>query len=884
MPTNISKISTAEDKSSQVELLLGPIGEEQTNMIFEKISRSFEQGRNFLVLVPTSQVKSGVSEKLFRKYSGWLGNRIQTLHEFVYGISNTRFGSQVSELLWWMLALKKIPEESPLGRLRSYPNTISALSVAVRELAQGDVSFEAFERFGQNSSLLRQLSSLYNDALRGDIIPLQGAIRKAIEVLNFGKRFDDVFITGFLYFHPTQLNLISALAKSCETLTITLPYEDVRPNIYGLTEENLLLLSANKKVLISRSKFIEEINLNLIEGRRVVDEVSLLLCEIKRRLLDGVDANKIAILLREPFRYRSLILRGAIEFDVPISGGGGREFIPSIWLRRIRGELPIEGTIDEYLLISEKMIDDLKIGDSSLWRELKSSLEELIVHLNEVRDEKIELREWEALWSAQRAEREKFQSRIKGGGINLLEIEQPHWGGYELVAIPGMVDHWLPKPPPNPPLLNYSIRENLNTFLGRKALWLGAQYRVREELLFTIAIDRSYSEILLTNPVISGDNKKLKRSHLLDEILHFHASAKILEPKLNESTPRRIIDSILRDENSILSNESVNFIRRKHQATLKDLTRKILIEKSRVCGTGEFNGEILDDLIVEELIRRPIKGGRGISITSIERYGQCPFRFLSRDILRLPEPEESSCGISSLDAGSILHQVLHRFYENRIRRGENWVELGNLQGALNELDETLTGLLKEKVDLAKEIHPLIWEEECSNLRRMLRHVIKHDARLFSEKSNKPILLEYGFSIPIEVEDFQNINITGQIDRIDELDDKSLFLIDYKRGKYVPAVSGIDNGTSLQLPLYLMAIKELFNKSLSGGAYFAISDNGLKGGLPSRSVSLEKGIDKSYSWAREYIGAIHRGSFQVKPKECRGEDCAFNRICRVNRIK
>lgn len=883
MPTNISKFSTAQGKSSQVELLLGPIGEEQTSLIFEKISESFEKNRNFLVLVPTSQVKRGVSEKLLRLYPGWLGNRVQTLHEFAYGISNTRFGSQVRELLWWMLDLKNIPNDSSLGKLKKFPNTISALSIAVRELAEGDVSSDAFERFSHNSSLLRQLSSLYKEALEVDIVPLQGAIRKAIDVLNSGKRFDDIFVTGFLYFHPTQLNLINALANSCESLTVTLPYEDVRPNIYGLTEDNVLLLPTHRKVLISRSKFVEDIPLNIIEGRTISEEVSSLLYEIKKRLIDGVDANKIVILLREPFRYRSSILRGAEEFDVPISSAGAKEYMASIWLRRIKSELPTVGTIDEYISISEKKIDDLKGIESSLWRELKSTLEELIVHLNEVRDEKIELREWESLWGAQREEREKFQSKREGSGVSLLEIEQPHWGGYEVVSIPGMVEHWFPKPPPNPPILNYSIREDLNNFLGRKALWLSSQYRVREELLFTIAIDRSSSELLLTNPARSNDNKKIRRSHLFEEILHLHPSPIRLEPKLKEATPRRIIETILRNESEVLHDESVNYIRKRHKASLHDLRRKISIERIRVDGIGEFNGEIVDDYIVEAFVRRPIKEGRGFSTTSIERYGQCPFRYLSRDVLKLPEPEEPSDGISSLDAGSILHEILHRFYEGRIRRGEGGIDLENLSGAVYELDSVATEVLNEKGDIAKDIHPIIWEEECLTVKRMLRDVIKRDAEIFNEKRSKPSQLEYSFSIPIEIDNIQNINITGQIDRIDELDDKNLFVIDYKRGKYVPTVSGIEDGISLQLPLYLMAVKKLFNKNLSGGAYFAISDKDLKGGLPSRSMNLERGIERSVSWAKEYIGAIHRGSFHVKPKECRGEDCAFNRICRVNRL-
>ncbi|OGQ36759.1 MAG: hypothetical protein A3F16_08465 [Deltaproteobacteria bacterium RIFCSPHIGHO2_12_FULL_43_9] len=874
MPTNISKFSTAHSNPSQAELLLGPIGEEQTALIFQKIFRSFKENRNFIVLVPTSQVKRGVTQRFSRDSNGWFGNRVQTLHEFVYGVSNTKFGSQVRELLWWMLALKEIPDKSPLGRLKRFPNTISALSIAVRELAEGDVSPDALEKFSAHRTLLKQVSPLYRSALGSGIIPLQGAIRKAIEVLSAGRMFDDVFVTGFLYFHPTQLNLINALSQASENLTITLPYEDVRPNIYGLSEENIPLLPAHRKVLISRTRFVEDIPLGIIEGKSPVEEVSSLLCEIKRRLVDGVDTNDVAILLREPFRYKSSILRAAREFDVPISGGAERGYLSSVWFRRIKGDLPSTGSIDKYIAISEKLIDDLKGGNGALWRELKSTIEELIVHLDEARGVEIELREWELLWNAQQVEREKFQAKREGEGVNLLDIEQPHWGGYQIIAVPGLVEHWFPKPPPNPPLLNYAIREDLNGFLGKKALWLGADYRIREELLFAIAIDRAFSALILGNAAKEGGNKNLRRSHLLEELLDLHPSWTRIEPNLQESTPRRIMDAILRDGGTGLSSESVNYISNKHGRTLRDLGRRLSVEKQRIDGAVAYNGGVNDEL----------KDIKTISITGLERYGGCPFRFFSRDILKLPEPEEREDGISALAAGSILHEILQRFYEGRIKRGERTISFENLHSALDEIDVMSRDILNEKVELSKTVHPVVWEEEGLTLRMLLREMVKREAEFFSEKRRYPLLLEYSFSIPLEIEDLGSVKLTGKIDRIDELEDQSLYLIDYKRGKYVPTVSGIGNGISLQLPLYLRAVQELFDRPLSGGAYFAISDGELKGGLPSRSVNLQKGMEDSVNWAKEYIGAIYRGSFPVKPKECRGEECAYNRMCRVSRLK
>lgn len=880
------------EKTRQADLLLGPVGEEQTNLIFGKILNSLKNGREFIVLVPTSQVKRAVSRRLLRESPGWLGDRVQTLHEFVYGISDTKFGSQVRELLWWMLAMQDLPANSPLGRIKNFPNTISAVSIAVRELAQADISHDAFEKFSIKKPLLKQLSSLYRGAIDAEIIPLQSAIRRAIAVLDNGEggaRFDDVFVTGFLYFHPTQLLLLNALWRACENLTITLPYEEVRPNIYKLTEDSLPLLPPHRKFLISRSKFIEDSKLSLIEGGTIAEEVASQLILIKNKLVAGLDPGSVAILLREPFRYRSLIMRGAKEYGVPISGEIAHQYIASVWLRRARALLPVSGTIDSFITTAERLIEETKSKDQILWRELRSTLEELIVHLDDVRSVNIELREWESLWNAQRKEREKFQASAITGGVSLLDLEQPHWGGYEVVSIPGLIEHWIPKPPPNPPLLSYSLREEINRFLGsgesgNGALWLANQYRVREELLFTIATDRSSSEIILSHPINSDTTKSIQKSHLLKELLDLHPSVERISPNIKESTPRKIIGSILNDESRDISTEAVNYIKKEHSQLLKDLSRRVDVERDRIAGVGKYNGDVGDKLLLDALINKPLKEGKGISITSLERYGQCPFRYFSRDVLRLPETEDIVEGLSPLAAGSILHQILHRFYEKRIQRGERKISPENMEAAIVEMEEATRAVLEEKWELSKTIHPLLWAEEGASLYQLLREVIKKEAEFYTKSPRHPWLLEYSFSFPIILDDLNEIKLTGQIDRIDETEDKDLFLIDYKRGKYVPAISGIENGTNLQLPLYVNASSTLFNRKVSGGAYFALSDQELKGTIPSRSVGVEEAVERSVKWAKEYIESIRRGYFPVKPKECRGDDCAFHRTCRVNRLQ
>ena len=176
-------------------------------------------------------------------------------------------------------------------------------------------------------------------------------------------------------------------------------------------------------------------------------------------------------------------------------------------------------------------------------------------------------------------------------------------------------------------------------------------------------------------------------------------------------------------------------------------------------------------------------------------------------------------------------------------------------------------------------------------------------------------LELGQSEPLQL---GPIKLTGKIDRI-EIGDGFFVIADYKTGYYVPTISEILAGLSLQLPIYIRVAEQLLasqfkkpNKRWKGvaGVYYLLRNQGqIKLGCGDKNYldqaysvgrrtaqiipnsrqphleSLNQLVDIALQHAYGYAEKIEHGHFPLtshdKKKVCRF--CNFKQICRVGAI-
>ena len=172
--------------------------------------------------------------------------------------------------------------------------------------------------------------------------------------------------------------------------------------------------------------------------------------------------------------------------------------------------------------------------------------------------------------------------------------------------------------------------------------------------------------------------------------------------------------------------------------------------------------------------------------------------------------------------GSVAHTTLHRFYAGLPRAiGSDTVDESRLDDALVFLGECLDGALG---GVKMEMTELERRELEQSLRRDLEQLVRDEAR--SPSPLVPRKFEVGFGSERSAPELQRgldlgdgITLSGKIDRID-LDPGSArgIVQDYKSGRTGHSAAEIEKELRLQIPLYMLVLRDLVGIEPLGGLY------------------------------------------------------------------
>ena len=309
------------------------------------------------------------------------------------------------------------------------------------------------------------------------------------------------------------------------------------------------------------------------------------------------------------------------------------------------------------------------------------------------------------------------------------------------------------------------------------------------------------------------------------------------------------------------------------------------------------------------------------SVTQLETYGDCPFRFFAGRVLQLRVTEPPEEGITPREMGKLLHEILYEFYLDRRSRG-----LPPIAGIGDEQFRSALDGLREiavrKFDEAA-VDDVFWEISRETVLGSPGRKGTLEAMLASERDSGvkavPAFFEVRFGRAGEDLKYSDpelysetpvpaggIFLQGKIDRIDLAGD-AFRVVDYKTGSGIPAKKEVDEGTSLQLPLYLHCGEAILSaktgRPMTGGAglyYHLRPDFDAAARIGSREFSgilldperrfrlaedggaLREQIRAAVARADGYAGLIAQGHFPVEPRDpakvCRS--CDFRRMCRI----
>jgi ATP-dependent helicase/nuclease subunit B len=319
------------------------------------------------------------------------------------------------------------------------------------------------------------------------------------------------------------------------------------------------------------------------------------------------------------------------------------------------------------------------------------------------------------------------------------------------------------------------------------------------------------------------------------------------------------------------------------------------------------------------------------SISQLEIYASCPFKFFSKYILRLQPGQriEIEQGLSGAERGTVLHDTLYHLLTTLRDRKQD------IRTISDQDFQSIAGKIMEDEQQASQRskhHPFVRldtetvfsppEPRMGMLQKFIETERKHE-----HFTTKPRYFEATFGLPIAEGKRDNelyrdghvevggIKLRGKIDRIDMDDSGNYTVIDYKSGK-PSAWKDMQEGLSLQLPLYLRIAEDLLKvhwgeKEMTGvaGVYYSLlgknSKNELAIGLhefsgkayeghgsgSGRTIKaevesieeLKEAIERTIAFAKTYVDGITEGRFELTKESsidtaCRY--CDYKKVCRV----
>ena len=418
------------------------------------------------------------------------------------------------------------------------------------------------------------------------------------------------------------------------------------------------------------------------------------------------------------------------------------------------------------------------------------------------------------------------------GRVSVIDLLRARTRRYELVFVLGLEQGTLPRRPRGEPFLDEETRAGLARHGSRLERPDAAS---RDRYLFTTACTRARRRLVLVRQAVGDEGTPREPSPFWEAV-----RALFDEEDIRHATVRRPLSALT------------------HQLEAAPTERERLRALARTAATDAAGASALalrngwdrrlrrsthafdrQTRIQHERALLLLGSRDAYSVSDLERMASCSSAWFVERYLR---PGTIDKEVDRMLRGSILHSALQRFYQQLPSAipGAERVTQDNVEQAVELMRACVTQAIE--TGLRIEAGEVDRRELEQGLQRDLEQLVRDEAS--SKSTFVPRDLEVGFR------SFQlapGVIVSGKIDRIDRdpMGARGI-VVDYKSGA-ASSASDIRDRDLLQLPLYMLVLRDQLGLEPVGGVYVPVG-----GGRRPRGMLRDDGEPVPGFSSRDYL--------------------------------
>ena len=441
----------------------------------------------------------------------------------------------------------------------------------------------------------------------------------------------------------------------------------------------------------------------------------------------------------------------------------------------------------------------------------------------------------EEVFSAVERAEVRRSSTAEAGRIAVLDLLRARTRRFEVMFLLGLEEGSLPRRGHESPFLGDDARRELDE--RSRARLTRPDQVARDRYLFYTACTRASRRLYLVREAATDDGSPREPSPFWDEV-----QAVFPKDEVARWTRRRPLSELTWSlEEAPTDRERLRAVAMRAAAdrvtadaiaTANGWDRRL----ARALRAFDRPTRLTHPQVLAELAAKTTFG-----VTELERFADCSSIWF---LERLIDPKSIDARVDARLRGSVAHQVLFRFYSGLPKElGADRVEMDRVEDAVaflrRCLDDAVQSVRLELTDLQqRELRHGLWRDLEAFVREEaaadMPLVPRRFEVLFGSERSAPELqrgLELG----------EGMTLSGKIDRIDVDPFSARGIVqDYKAGKHAHSAQQIESEKRLQIPLYMLVLRDLVGVEPLGGLYRPLSGERKARGL-LRAEAREDGI-------------------------------------------